>query len=189
MPIRAQFALPTLVLALTFAAHAAADVAPPEGYVEECTAAKKTTVNTECIECRGIRPGADNAERCTTLLAPYCYASVCHAYGATVFTEVWCRTKGPEVPTVPDEITSQLMQTGAPVPMEGEAGSMPDAGTCPPYSPPSTSNTSPTAGNSASGSGCTVLRPTPRSSLAWCALIGLATSLVVAARRRQRARR
>jgi hypothetical protein len=189
MPIRTRFAIPALLIAQAFASHAVADVAPPDGYVEECTVAKKTTADTECLECKGLHPGAENAERCTTLLTPYCYTSVCHAYGATVFTEVWCRTKGPEVPTVPDEIAAQLMQTSAPVPVAGDAGTIADTGTCLPYSPPSTSNTSPTGGSSASGSGCAVRRPSARPSLSWCALIGLAASAAIVARRRLRARR
>jgi hypothetical protein len=188
MPIRTWFAAPTLLFSLMFTSHAAADVAPPDGYVEECTVAKKTTADTECLECKGLHPGAENADRCTTLLSPYCYTSVCHAYGATVFTEVWCRTKGPDVPAVPNEIATQLMQTSAPLPVEGDAGTTPSAGTCLPYTPPPTGSTSPTGGGSASGSGCTVLRPSAHSPFSWCAWIGLAAAAVLGARRRPRTR-
>ena len=71
---------------------ARADVAPPNDYVEACTLKKKTTSSSECVECQNSQMN-DSKARCGQLLSPYCYEQVCQTYGASVWTEVWCRTK------------------------------------------------------------------------------------------------
>lgn len=123
------------LLAILFAASALparADVPPPPDYVENCTVAKQQTATTECLECRAYH-GASS--RCQTMLAPYCFTKICKTYGASVWSDVLCRTKDAAAPAVPEEITAALPLATAPLP------AVPDAGTCLPYAPATDTST------------------------------------------------
>ena len=111
------------VISAFCALSALADVPPPEGYVETCTVARQETATSECLACSAYY-GATT--RCQTTLEPYCYSKVCKSNGASVWTEVLCRTKSASAPVVPQEITSVLPFATEPMP------SVSSPGTCPP---------------------------------------------------------
>jgi hypothetical protein len=108
------------VLLLAGAKPALADVAPPVGYVETCTGKEYVDAGAECLGCLGGRSN----NRCSELLAPYCYSDVCHTYGASFFTEIWCRAQDPSAPAVPAETMDQLMLAGTPPADSGDAAAI-----------------------------------------------------------------
>ncbi len=152
MSHRSYFVLPVIGVVLSIASQAAADVAPPTTYVEECTVEKKQTATTECLTCKASRAG-DSANRCTALLSPYCYTHSCNTWGGTAYTEIWCRSAGSNAPVLPDSIKSQLSVYGAPN-LDGTAGA-PNCSASPP--PPATGGSTGTStaatGGSSSGAG------------------------------------
>ena len=115
---------------LTLAGAARADIPPPADYVETCTLANKQTATSECLACAA---DYNNFGRCSPLLSPYCYSKVCKTWGASAYTELWCRLKGDGAP-VPSEILNVLSPTIWPLPPIPDGGS--NAGGCLPYSPP-----------------------------------------------------
>jgi hypothetical protein len=115
---------------LTLAGAARADIPPPADYVETCTLANKQTATSECLACAA---DYNNFGRCSPLLSPYCYSKVCKTWGASAYTELWCRLKGQGAP-VPAEILNVLSPTIWPLPPVPDGGST--TGGCLPYSPP-----------------------------------------------------
>jgi len=85
----------TAVGSLTLAGAARADIPPPADYVETCTLANKQTATSECLACAA---DYNNFGRCSPLLSPYCYSKVCKTWGASAYTELWCRLKGQGAP-------------------------------------------------------------------------------------------
>jgi hypothetical protein len=114
----------------------------------------------------------DSKSRCDQLLSPYCYEQVCQTYGASAWTEVWCRTKSENAPVLPESISSQLNGYEAAT-IEADAGV--DGASCADYTPPSTG----------SDSGCSVSRVTTSSSVAVLGFLGL-LGLTLAMKRQQR---
>jgi hypothetical protein len=118
-----------LASSIAFVGPARADMPPPDGYVEKCTVANQETPATECLACGS---GHFYNGRCSKLLTPYCFGNVCQSYGATVFTEVWCRTRSERQVAVPPEILTAV----------GNYSTVPDGGAstapsnCPAYPPP-----------------------------------------------------
>ncbi|MGD0838774.1 MAG: hypothetical protein ABSB49_19225 [Polyangia bacterium] len=164
----------TLAFGWGYARVAIADVAPPGGYVVQCTVAKEQTPSSECVGCQATYAGLANFDRCDVLLSPYCFVEVCDASGGE--SQVWCRTKSASAPPVPGSITDQLYGSGAP---DLSGISPPVEPTCAPYSPPASGNTG----------GCSVLAGgTPSPGLVWL-LAGLAAVIFVLARDRLRRRR
>jgi hypothetical protein len=123
------FAL-TLAGSITFARLAWADAPPPDNYVETCTLADQETATSECLICWATRGLAD---RCEPLLSPYCYTKVCHRWSGS--DEIWCRTKGEGVPTVPSETLDTLRPAGFPFPPAIDGGLAPAPSSCLPYTP------------------------------------------------------
>jgi len=115
---------------LTLAGAARADIPPPPDYVETCTLANQQTATSECLACAA---DYNNFGRCSPLLSPYCYSKVCKTWGASAYTELWCRLKGQGAP-VPSEILNVLSPTIWPLPPVPDGGS--NAGGCLPYVPP-----------------------------------------------------
>jgi hypothetical protein len=109
---------------------ARADIPPPPDYVETCTLANKQTPTSECLACAA---DYSNFGRCSPLLSPYCYSKVCKTWGASAYTELWCRLKGQGAP-VPSEILNVLSPTVWPLPPVPDGG--PTTGGCLPYVPP-----------------------------------------------------
>jgi hypothetical protein len=117
---------------LTLAGAARADIPPPADYVETCTLANKQTATSECLACAA---DYNNFGRCSPLLSPYCYSKVCKTWGASAYTELWCRLKGQGAP-VPSEILNILSPSIWPLPSAPDGGPTTAPGSCLPYSPP-----------------------------------------------------
>jgi hypothetical protein len=80
---------------ISVAAPARADIPPPDDYVEPCTLEKQQSAGLQCVECpSNIR----DREKCQAELAPAGYAHACSTYGASAWTEIWCRPQGAAVP-------------------------------------------------------------------------------------------
>jgi hypothetical protein len=81
------------ILATTiYVTPAFADVAPPLGYVEQCTVAIQQGPGKSCIACpSSYLTFAGDAATCQSQYEGAGYAKACKSYGASVWTEVWCR--------------------------------------------------------------------------------------------------
>jgi MYXO-CTERM domain-containing protein len=141
-----------LVVVLLASAHAIADQPPPEGYVEKCTVAKQQTASSECLDCSAW---VSHLNRCTNLLAPYCYTRICKSYGASAWTEVLCRTKDPSAPAVPAETLAALTSPNVNEPYSADGGVDGPPATCAPYTPP-TGTATDTSTSTNNDSGCNV---------------------------------
>jgi len=170
MGMRTQFSM-ALVLVAVSATPAWADVPPPDGYVETCTSAKQQTESSECLECRGW---VSQSQRCTNLLVPYCYTKICNSYGASAWTEVFCRTQDVNAPVVPSDILSILTSTST-VPVDSGIAIAPS--TCAPYTPPTTKD---------NGSACSVSNEKSALRALGPLTLILAGLVLVALRRRPR---
>jgi hypothetical protein len=122
----------TLALSLRLVGSVRADIPPPPDYVEKCTVANKQTTTSECLACSS---GYFALNKCSGLLTPYCYSKVCQTYGASVFSELWCRTKGEGVPAVPADTLAKVNASGS-VSLDGGTATAPSS--CLPYTPPAT---------------------------------------------------
>jgi hypothetical protein len=71
------------------AASTWADVPPPKGYVEKCTIEAQTRIGEECRLCGAYFA---SREKCLAL-GREGYSQRCRSYGASVWSEVWCRLK------------------------------------------------------------------------------------------------
>jgi hypothetical protein len=93
-----------LLAAASYCGSARADVPPPEGYVEQCSAARQQSAESHCEEC-GTYHG--DRDRCVNQYASTPFTKRCQSAGASVWTEVWCRPRaagdpqvaGPATPT------------------------------------------------------------------------------------------
>lgn len=65
-----------------------ADVAPPPEYVEKCRMSLVQKQGEECTECRA---GVGQHEKCAKSLGLKGYTYNCRNYGASNWTEIWCR--------------------------------------------------------------------------------------------------
>lgn len=87
------------LIALSFAASARADVPPPPGYVESCTAATQQQAEEVCVDCNTFH---GEPTRCRDTLGTTGHTQRCRTSGASVWTEVWCRARteadGPATP-------------------------------------------------------------------------------------------
>jgi hypothetical protein len=165
------------VFAMAGASRALADMPPPDGYVETCTIARQQTSKTECLECMDMH---DQTERCTNLLAPYCYVKVCKTWGSTSFTEVLCRTKDASAPVVPTDIMSLVDSRSYPLPNLPDGGVTPVAPSmCLPYTPAAAADAS---------AGCSVPSGSPSERPLWPVLPSLGVLAVFILRRYRRAR-
>lgn len=89
-----------LALALLVMSSAAdADVVPPPDFVESCTLNKVQQAGEQCVVCRDAYHAEPNA--CRDRLAGEGYLSRCRTAGASVWTEIWCRTPVPDPPDEP----------------------------------------------------------------------------------------
>jgi MYXO-CTERM domain-containing protein len=82
-----------IALSACYLPTALADVPPPDGYVEECTVAKKQVSGRSCAACQNdYRSFATSAvDPCQSQYASQGYEKICKSWGASVWTEVWCR--------------------------------------------------------------------------------------------------
>jgi len=85
-----RFALAMSLTLCTSIPLAYADMAPPDGYVEDCTVAKKEQPGTKCEECPNNYMGTGANNPCKMTYAGTNFAYVCKTWGASFWTEVWC---------------------------------------------------------------------------------------------------
>ena len=71
---------------------ALADVAPPAGYVEQCTVEKQQAPGKSCVACPNDYRSfvGDAGDKCVQQYEPQGYTKVCKSWGASAWTEVWC---------------------------------------------------------------------------------------------------
>jgi MYXO-CTERM domain-containing protein len=136
------------------AAPALADIPPPSGYVEECTLARQQKPGTECVGCGSYH---GTVEKCSNLLASSGFTKACQTYGASAWSEVWCRPTGG--PALPPEVAKEVY-----VPTAAEL-----AASTPP-------------GHSGCGA-CAAARSSGAASVGAAALVGLAALLWLRRRR------
>jgi len=74
---------------MSLSAAAFADVAPPPDYVESCTVAKQQGPGLDCRECGTYYAEHD---KCDKTLGTQGFSKRCRSRGASVWTEVWCRS-------------------------------------------------------------------------------------------------
>jgi MYXO-CTERM domain-containing protein len=69
-----------------------ADVAPPPGYVEQCTVEKQQAPGKQCVACPNDYRSftTDAGDPCQLKYGTQGYTKMCNSYGASVWTEVWC---------------------------------------------------------------------------------------------------
>ena len=99
---------------------ARADIPPPNDYVETCTVAKQQEGGKVCVACDALHGERD---KCEKSVGTQGYAHVCKGWGASAWTEVWCKagsatTKDDPPKTNPgtDKPTEQPMPKTADVP-------------------------------------------------------------------------
>jgi hypothetical protein len=68
-----------------------ADVAPPDGYVEQCTIEKACPSGKQCLECPGNFEDYSNPPLCEKTYSAQGYTKACQSWGGSVWTEIWCR--------------------------------------------------------------------------------------------------
>jgi hypothetical protein len=78
-----------------------ADIPPRRDYVETCTIERVQGEGDSCVECRG---SFQDREACATEWAPQGYEKSCQARGASVWTEIWCRSDDAEPTDDVDEV-------------------------------------------------------------------------------------
>lgn len=71
---------------------ALADVAPPDGYVEQCTVEKQQAPGKSCQACQNDYRSftTDAGDPCQQQYGGLGYTKMCKSWGASVWTEVWC---------------------------------------------------------------------------------------------------
>ena len=110
--MRIGYSLSSVAIALACALGprlARADIAPPPGYVEQCTLAKQSKPQDECHACSAFY---GNAAHCSESLKSYGFTQRCRTGGASVWSEIWCRKKDSS-PAVPASILEQLGNASA----------------------------------------------------------------------------
>ena len=92
-----------VTLSVGYVPLAFADVPPPIGYVEQCTVEKQQTGGVSCVACQNDYRsfiGDAGPSACQVQYESQGYAKACKSYGASVWTEVWCRSDPDAGPTV-----------------------------------------------------------------------------------------
>jgi len=107
-----------IVLALPQTARA--DIAPPPGYVEQCTLEKLQKDGTKT--CQACSTYFREPDKCEQQFAKTAYTKACRAGGASTWTEMWCKPKGkddkdgPLVPQAPPSETPPEPAPAEPAP-------------------------------------------------------------------------
>lgn len=83
----------TAIAMNALAPSARADIPPGPDYVETCTVEKQTTAGHECQSCNAWHGDVD---ACDKTLGKDGYSKACKGWGASSWTEVWCRAKAGE---------------------------------------------------------------------------------------------
>jgi len=85
-----RYTLAALLVGSLWCGLARADIAPPPGYVESCSIEKQCGKNEEGDACRAWHGDRD---ACKKKHEKDGFVYRCKARGASVWTEVWCRSK------------------------------------------------------------------------------------------------
>ena len=104
-----------LAVVTTFAASGWADLAPPGRPPDTCTMEQQAAPGQECHPCRAYY---GNHEHCPESLAAFGFTKKCRSYGASNWSEIWCRPESAASAKVPSKILEQLSDaSGKPGPM------------------------------------------------------------------------
>jgi len=91
--MRHALAFAALALTLsTVTSDARADLAPPPGFVEQCTLEKLEKDGT--LTCESCSTYFREADKCERHFANTAFKKHCRAGGASNWTEIWCKPKG-----------------------------------------------------------------------------------------------
>lgn len=116
--MRHVIALAALALALsTITSDARADLAPPPGYVEQCTLEKLQKDST--LTCESCSTYFREADKCERQFAGTAFTKQCRAGGASTWTELWCKPTGKgdtNAPTPPKPGPAPTPEQPAPTP-------------------------------------------------------------------------
>ncbi|MEO7095992.1 MAG: MYXO-CTERM sorting domain-containing protein [Polyangiales bacterium] len=180
-----------------------ADIAPPPNWKESCTEEQQKKPGEECLSCSAFY---GNAQHCSKLLGSYAFQSRCKTRGASVWTELWCRTTSPSAKKVPPNVLAALGNAnddgdaGAAAPTPSTSADAAPAPTTTATAEPSTTTTATTTPTSASTAPPATKLPTedgPRKGGCGACVVGAGSSsslgiaafalaLVVALTRRRR---
>ena len=83
--------------AMSVVGSARADVPPPPGHVEQCTVELQQQADAICEACGSYYA---TVEKCPAQYASTPFQKRCQSYGASVWTEVWCRPRTPADPAL-----------------------------------------------------------------------------------------
>lgn len=86
--VRIALFAPLFFLAIISVARA--DVPPPDGYIEQCTVARKEQPGTTCEACPNSYESYQGNDPCITKYTGTKFAKACRSGGASFWTEVWC---------------------------------------------------------------------------------------------------
>ena len=159
-------AVPFMVFAAVLGASSPvwADIAPPPGYVEQCSVSKQQKAGETCTVC-GVN-AQDDPDSCQKLHAGDGACRRCSTRGGTFFDEIWCSPDGRLVDS------GARSADGGP---DGPSTSTTPGSSAPPLECPGTSETASSNAQSTSsdgkGGGCAVA---PGSALApWLMALGV----------------
>lgn len=93
-------------------AVAHADVPPPDDYVETCTVEKQAVPGLECQSCSAWHGERD---ACDKTLGQEGYRRMCKSWGASAWSEIWCKGEPTAPPPSADTASKQSGCAGGPV--------------------------------------------------------------------------
>ena len=107
-------ALLALMLLFVPSGAALADIPPPDDYVEKCTVENHTQPGVTCESCSAWHGDQD---ACVKSLGTKGFAKRCETYGASAWSEVWCKgeptaTAEPKAAETPGVATSDPKKSG-----------------------------------------------------------------------------
>lgn len=86
--MKVAVSLVSLVLVTLAIGTAKADIPPGDDYVETCTIEKQSAPGLTCDSCRAWHGERD---ACDKTLGVQGYRKMCQAWGASAWSEVWCK--------------------------------------------------------------------------------------------------
>jgi MYXO-CTERM domain-containing protein len=154
-------------------ATAHADMPPPDDYVETCSVAQQQKAGELCVSCQVTYA---DFEACKKLYEPQGYLNRCKTWGASVYSEVYCKVD-------PNAGTAGAGGATAPILNGGAGGSLPTS-TATATAAAGAGGQDPASEPKMDGGGCSISLAT-RQTPTVLALLGF---VVVGLRRRRQAR-
>jgi hypothetical protein len=163
--------VPALTVSLAVfgvAGSALADMAPPDGYVETCTVEQQQGAGETCVDCAVDYTDFD---ACANTYEPQGYTKSCQTWGASVYTEVFCKA-------VEDGGSGGSAGSGATTATGGaaSAGGPPSGGATATGGTPAPTAEPPSSSKSDDG-GCSIAGRATGVGALWLTLVGLALGL------------